>query len=36
MRCGRYNKQFDQFFENFEQSHRAPWDSSKPALFVVK
>jgi hypothetical protein len=36
LRCGRYNKQFDQFFENYEQAHREPWDPSKPALCVVK
>jgi len=36
LRCGRYNKKFDQFFENFEQAHRQPWEFTKPTLSIVK
>jgi len=36
LRCARYNKQFNQFFENFEQAHREPWEFSKPIFTIVK
>ena len=36
LRCARYNKQFNQFFENFEQAHREPWEFSKPTFTIVK